>query len=330
MLRLLSINNPALILASIFASFSIHLIYFFSGKIEYSFVLNYQEPLSQFLFSHLAETGNLFFPLVLFLGALFQIIAAVFLNLIINEFKISSKRAYLAAFIFVLISSLNPQWLILSPQLIAITLWILMFYRIMILSKQEKFYSVLFDIGFLSSLSVFFYLPSAYFLIFIFPALFSVRPYQFKEFMRVIFGLFTPLYIVLAIYFLNDKLPNFAHDFLNSQNLNRVNLDYFNKNFSPFIYIIAVWSIISVFTFALIPVSLSLKTRNVSTLLIFHTVLTMLFFFIPTHFHIAYLVLLSPMIAIYLSLFFLDYKGSFLPNVIFALLCLSALIPLIL
>jgi hypothetical protein len=330
MLRLLSTNNPTFILSSVTASFFIHLAYFFSGKIDYSYPLAFNEPISKFIFTNLSETGFLYYPLLMILGSLFQIICAVIINQTINEFKVSTKRAYIAALVFVLVSSLNPEWLILSPQLIVLTLWFMLFYRIMVLSKQDSFYRVLFDIGFIAALASFIYLPSSFFIVFLFPALYSVRPYQFKELLRVIIGLITPLYIILSMYFLNDSLGSIIQDMLNLQNLTLLDVAYFKSNFSPYIYFIGLWMLISLFVFALIPVSLSLKTRNVSTLLIFHTILVILFFFIPTHFHIAYLLLLSPLITIYLSIFFLDYKGSFLPNVIFVLLGIFTLIPLLL
>jgi hypothetical protein len=330
MLRLLSTNNPTFILSSIIASFFIHTIYFFSGKIDFSYPLSYSEPISKFIFSNLLNTGDAFYPILMISGALLQIICAVTINQTINEFKISSKRAYIAALVFVLVSSLNPQWLILSPQLISLTLWFMLFYRILVLSKQESFYRVLFDIGFIAALAMFTYLPSSFFIVFLFPALYSVRPYNFKESLRVIIGLVTPLYIILSVYFLNDSLPLLLHDILNTANLSMLNKAIFNTNFSPYFYFIAGWLLISTIVFALIPVSLSLKTRNVSTLLIFHTILAILFFFIPTYFHISHFILTVPLITVYLSIFFLDYKGSFLPNVIFVLLSIFTLIPLLL
>ena len=209
MVQLLKINNPGLVFISVFLSIAIHILAAIFPA-DFQFLANYSEPLSQLIFLNMVSMGNVGFYLLLFVGCVIQIIQAFLVDNILNNYKIIGKRSYIGGMIFVLASSLDKSWLFFSPMQISLLLILLLINDIFALSKQERFYKEFFNIGFSVSLSVLFYFPSLFLLLFIFPALFSVRPFHIKDVLRVLVGIVTPIFMVASIYFLTDQSENLS------------------------------------------------------------------------------------------------------------------------
>jgi hypothetical protein len=206
---------------------------------------------------------------------------------------------------------------------ISLLLILLLINDIFALSKQERFYKEFFNIGFSVSLSVLFYFPSLFLLLFIFPALFSVRPFHIKDMLRVLVGIVTPIFIITSIYFLTDQTGNLAEAIMHQFKLPLLSLSLFTKQSIIAMIVIAAWLVLSGLFVVAIPFSITMQTRKMVGVLIIETVLCTLFFFFPTHFSIAYLLLISPLIAIFLAILLSEMKNDLIANVIFGLLIVS-------
>lgn len=330
MLQLLRVNNPAIVFFSVWVSLLLHILLLFQ-PFDVTFVLKHSEPLSAPLFGWLNDvSGAAFFYVLCLLGCIVQIIQAILINAILNEFKIISKHNYLGGLVFILCSSFDSQWLIFSPQQISTLLLIPVLYFIFTLSRQEKFYTQLFDLGFFAMLSVLFYFPSVFFLIFIFPALYSVRSFHLKEFFRVLIGLFTPVFVVYGVAYINDTLPNLWQWIINAENRQFLSLSYFTPSNIILLTLSGFWLLVGIVMIIAVPFSLSMQTRKMIGAISISTLLTVLFFFLPTWFSDAYWLLLSVSSSIFLAIVLSEMRNELIANIIFALLFLSAVIPSIL
>lgn len=322
MVQLLKINNPGLVFFSVFLSVSIHLLAAFFPA-DFRFLSSYTEPLSHLIFPSIVNMGSMGFYLLLLIGCIVQILQAFLVDSILNNYKIIGKRSYIGGMVFVLASSLDKSWLFFSPMQISLLLILLLINDIFALSKQERFYKEFFNIGFSVSLSVLFYFPSLFLLLFIFPALFSVRPFHIKDVLRVLVGIVTPIFMVASIYFLTDQSEILSTAMANQFKIPLLSLSFFTKQHAVSLILIATWLMLSGLFVVAIPFSITMQTRKMIGVLIIETVLCTLFFFFPTHFSIAYLLLISPLIAIFLAILLSEMKNDLIANVIFGLLIVS-------
>jgi hypothetical protein len=322
MLQLLRINNPGLVFFSVFLAILIHaLAIFFS--VDFTFIELYTEPLSRLIFGPLTSWGDFSYYLLLFLGCMAQIIIAFLIDNILNNFKIISKRNYLGGMVFVLASSLDKSWLLLSPMQISLLLIVLLIRDIFNLSRQERLYKEFFNIGLAACLSVLIYFPSIFLLLFIFPALFSIRPFHIKDVARVLVGVITPLFIVVAVYFLTDNLARLTNSVSEQFQWPLLSLSFFTTSHLISFILIFVWLFLSCLFLITIPFSLAMQTRKIIGVLIMESLMCCLFFFFPTHYTIAYLLLLSPVISVFLAVVLSEMKNELIANVIFGLLMVS-------
>ncbi len=322
MVQLLKINNPGLVFFSVFLSIAIHILAAVSPA-DFHFLANYTEPLSQLVFPNFVSMENMGFYLLLLLGCIVQIIQAFLIDNILNTHKIIGKRSYIGGMVFVLASSLDKSWLFFSPMQISLLLILLLLNNIFALSKQERFYKEFFNIGFSVSLSVLFYFPSLFLLLFIFPALFSVRPFHVKDVLRVLVGIVTPIFIVISLYFLTDQTGVLADAITHQFKLPLHSLSLFTRQSIIALIVIGVWLMVSGILVVAIPFSVAMQTRKMIGVLIMEAIPCCLFFFFPTHFSLAYLLLLSPLIALFLAILLSEMKNDLIANVIFGLLIVS-------
>jgi magnesium-transporting ATPase (P-type) len=153
--------------------------------------------------------------------------------------------------------------------------------------------------------------------------LFSVRPFHIKDVLRVLVGIVTPIFIVASIYFLTDQSENLGNAISHQFKLPLLSLSLFTKQHVISLLLITIWLVLSGLFVVAIPFSITMQTRKMIGVLIIETVLCILFIFFPTHFSIAYLLLISPLIAIFLAILLSEMKNDLVANVIFGLLIVS-------
>lgn len=330
MLQLLRVNNPAIFFFSVFASLVLHLLAILQ-PFDVSFVLQHSEPLSFPLFHWLKDiSGTYLFYMLCIAGCVIQIVQAMLINLLLNEFKITPKRNYLGGLIFILCSSLDQQWLVFSPQQISTLLLIPILYFVFTLSRQERFYTQLFDLGCFAMISVLFYFPSVFFLILLFPALYSLRSFNFKEFLRIIVGLLTPVFVVYGIAYLNNNLSYLWNWIINLDNQKYLSAEYFSNSNIFLLILSGFWLLISGVLCQILPFSLMMQTRKMLGATSILALLTITAFFIPTAYSNVYWLLLSVSTSIFLTIVLMETKWDLTANIIFALLIISAVVSIIL
>lgn len=139
------------------------------------------------------------YPIIVLVLVLWQAIS--FTNFINNQ-KLLPKATYLPAMAYVLITSLFPEWWQLSSALIVNSLLVWVWANLSSLFNSPKPKTIVFNASMVIGLTSFLYFPALAFIILVFFALISMRPFQLSEWVIAILGLLTPYYFLFSFLFL--------------------------------------------------------------------------------------------------------------------------------
>jgi hypothetical protein len=157
------------------------------------------------LLKQLAIVGNnfpLIYPVITFILLFTQ---AITFNNLVSEQRLMQRSNYLTGMSYLLITSLFPEWNVLSAPLIINTLLVWVWARMSGLYNNTKAQATLFNIGMVIGVSTFFYFPSIAFAALVIFGLVVTRPFRPAEWLIALFGIITPYYFLLAYVFLTDK-----------------------------------------------------------------------------------------------------------------------------
>ncbi len=318
MFRFFQSNNPGVVVFYWIYLILFRLFFFFSSY-HSDFVFQPNEPLSHFLFGLLPIVPLKLEITSLFLSALLTFIQAILINGIVNENKMTSKKNYLAGLLFIIYSSFFQQTLMLSPASLAFTFIILSVGAIFRLSKKEKAYSDVFDVGFLAAVACLFYFPAVIFIFFAYIAMGSVRSFSYREWTAVLLGFISPLFLTFTYYYFTDtELRNFLP------------FSLFNGAVVTSMewIMIATFAICSFIAFVMLQgvlYSSLIQVRKFTTLLIALFILFALAILLQRDFSLSHLILLTLPSAIISAMVFLQMKRKVMMEVIHLILILLVL-----
>lgn len=161
------------------------------------------------LLSNLALAGIRFpaiYPLITFLLLYTQ---AITFNKLINDQRLLQRANYLPAMSYLLITSIFPEWNVLSAPLLINTLLIWVWARMSSLYSSNQPKSSLYNIGIVIGLSTFFYFPSLAFAALMIFALLVTRPFDLGEWIISLLGIITPWYFLISYLYLFNKLQGY-------------------------------------------------------------------------------------------------------------------------
>ncbi|MBY0477913.1 MAG: hypothetical protein K2Q24_09735 [Chitinophagaceae bacterium] len=203
MVRFFSGNNPFNVIILFFLGIFIKLPYFITP------VIPQPNETDGFLYIQLLktlqQTGNSFptiYPIIAYVLLFTQ---AITFNGLINNQKLFATPHYLLALAYLVITSVVPEWNVLSPVLIINTIMVWAWPRMVGLYNHPSPKTVLFNIGFGFGLTSFFYFPSVYLLLLLIIALLLFRPFYLTEWLLAILGILTPFYFLLVYFFVWDR-----------------------------------------------------------------------------------------------------------------------------
>lgn len=153
--------------------------------------------------------GNVFpliYPMVTYLLLYTQ---AITFNKLINDQRLMQKANYLPAMSYLLVTSIFPEWNILSAPLVINTLLIWVWARMSNLYRSNQPKTTLYNIGVMIGLSTFFYFPSLAFVALMVFALMVTRRFDIAEWLISILGIITPWYFFTSYLFLSDNLKGY-------------------------------------------------------------------------------------------------------------------------
>ncbi len=225
MLQFFKSNNPGVVV--------FYLLYLVVFRICFWFVpfqpvdvAVYHEPLSALFFGWLLNLGGAYLLVSTILAGALTFIQALLINGVINGNKITTRKNYVGGLLFILLASWLPPQLLLSPAGISLTFIIILIGRIFGLIRKEKAYGDVYDIGFLVALAALFYLPAVVFVLFGFIGLSTVRPFVYREWIIVLLGFLSPLFVTFTYYYVTGSAVPvlFAGGWLKGLDLNYITL----------------------------------------------------------------------------------------------------------
>ena len=146
------------------------------------------------------------YPLVTYLLLFTQ---AITFNKLLNNQRLIQRSTHLPAMSYLLLTSLFPEWNVLTSTLIINTIMIWVWARINNLYNSSNPKTLLFNIGMVIGICSFFYFPSLAFAFLIVFALILTRPFNLAEWIIALIGIATPYYLLFSYLFLSDKLKNY-------------------------------------------------------------------------------------------------------------------------
>ena len=169
--------------------------------------------LSQWIYASLGVGSNAASSFAIFL-IIFQ---ALLINIMMSELRIANEVTLLPGMFFVLFASFVPQFLYLSPLLMANTFYILAFMEIFKTYKKPSSAGKIYNAGLWIGISSLFYFSYIFFFILGFLALGILRAFNIKEGLILLFGLLNSYFILGTYAFWKDQWSLFWEtQFLNN------------------------------------------------------------------------------------------------------------------
>ncbi len=143
------------------------------------------------------------------LSVILIFLQALLINVISARYRIARSVSLFPGVFYVLLCSCFPDFLYLSPVLVANTFIILALYEL--LGTYKRYYSNgrIFSAGLWIGVATLFYFSSIVFFGAVFIGFFILRAFKFKEQIGLLLGFISPFWITGIYYFTNNALPDF-------------------------------------------------------------------------------------------------------------------------
>lgn len=189
-------------LVVVFQLLWIFLIFSSNASVSYS---NNSGPFYHLLSSLFSSNPILESILVLFI----QLIIGVALNEIYKYYRIIPRRSLLILIIWSGLIVLFPSIWVLSPQLISVPLFLLVFFLLFQLSDYEPQISDLINLSLLVSFISLIYLPFNWLLLFLLAGIAILRNFNFRFLFVILISYIVPYIYLWAYYLFTDNLAQF-------------------------------------------------------------------------------------------------------------------------
>jgi hypothetical protein len=134
------------------------------------------------------------------------LVQSIRLNIVLNDSKMFNKSGFTTGFAYILLSGMLINAYALTPALLTTSLIILVIKNAFSLYNNPSAKGLIFNIGFISTLSFICYQPSVLLLVAVMFALGILRAFRPAEWLILVFGMVAPAYLLLSGLFLSDKM----------------------------------------------------------------------------------------------------------------------------
>ena len=131
-------------------------------------------------------------------------VLALSITNIVNEYRMTTRQTFLPGMSFMLITSLVPEWNLLSAPLVATGFIFWAFSKLLELYNAPAANSKIYNIGLLLGIASFFFFPSLAMAVCMIVGLMVLRPFRLNEIFLFLTGILTPYYFYAIYLFLTD------------------------------------------------------------------------------------------------------------------------------
>jgi len=158
-------------------------------------------------FAGFLEPIAVFFPVVYALFAFgLMLLQAYLLTVFINNNRLMAKANFLPGIAYILTTSLLPDFNRLSSPLIVSTLFLLIFIILFSAHNDKTTRGDIYNAGLILGLAGLLFPPALIFIVWIYIALATLRPFKLNEWVVVLIGVVTPYYFLAIFLYLADQL----------------------------------------------------------------------------------------------------------------------------
>lgn len=136
-------------------------------------------------------------------------VQALMVNRLANKYRMAEERTWLPGMLYGLMTSCVPDFLFLSPALVATTFLPLGLWRLFSVYRRPLAFSAVFDAAIWFTLATLFYPPASWFILVGFLSFFTLRSFSVREQMVYAVGVGAILIIAQAALFWYDRLEDF-------------------------------------------------------------------------------------------------------------------------
>jgi len=138
-------------------------------------------------------------------AALLVLIQAFLVNNLADEFRILNDRSWMPGLFYALVAACIPDFLFLSPPLLAVTFVPVVLRRIFKTYKQPGATGLIFDAAFWTVIASLFYPPAVFMLLAAYAGIHVMRAFKLKEQLVMASGVFVPLFLAWLWYLWTDR-----------------------------------------------------------------------------------------------------------------------------
>ena len=138
-------------------------------------------------------------------AAVLVLIQAFLVNNLADEFRILNDRSWMPGLFYALVAACIPDFLFLSPPLLAVTFVPVVLRRIFKTYKQPGATGLIFDAAFWTVIASLFYPPAVFMLLAAYAGIHVMRAFKLKEQLVMASGVFVPLFLAWLWYFWTDR-----------------------------------------------------------------------------------------------------------------------------
>ncbi|MCG9880012.1 MAG: DUF6427 family protein [Bacteroidia bacterium] len=281
-------------------------------------------PFAEIVFNWL-KNHQLFNYQLPLLASLLIFIQAILINYIASEHDILYKGSVMPGLFYVLLNSIYPEQLWLTPQLLANTFLILILYRLCYLYESEKPLFLVFDASILLGLGLLLDYDLIIYLPFILLSVLFMTAFQIRYWMAAFIGILIPAYFLGVIFFLNNQLKDFLVSFEYS-----LAKSYLNPIGITWIEGIIWFIIIPIFVVSTLLLQFNflrnkVKTRRIQVIILLMQAFGVISVFAENQMYVYGLCFLSVSLSVIMANYFIRSQRKILKDILFALMILCIL-----
>ena len=139
------------------------------------------------------------------IGILLVFVHAVLINVIVSQFRMANEISLLPGLCYILLASSIPEFLNLSPLLLANTFFIIALFELFGSFRQKSVIANIFNVGFWLGVGSLFYFSEIIFILFAFFSSSILRTFRLNEALIILIGFAVPYILSGTYFFWNDQ-----------------------------------------------------------------------------------------------------------------------------
>ena len=286
-----------------------------------SFWVDQSSVINQNLSFHISNKIIVFVVASIIIG-----LQAIYLNYIVNEFKLLSSQTHLPALLFIILNAGISTLMVFSPLLIVNILILIAFHQMLLMYNQNNAFAISFNIGFLIAIATLIYFPVILIFLLLWIALLYTKSPNWRELVIAVLGFSVPVMFYVAYYFLTDQLSHlitFGWGGYRIFNLTAIPSSLLARSFFITLLLIGLFASLNLFKAIAIHV-VKIKKHLILVILLFLLLLSTLL--LNSKDYLATYTLLTVPIAIVIASFLNNIKKKWLTELVFSLLLISILV----